>query len=169
MCNSYVVSSFRKYFENKVAIDFWSVSKNFFSTLFSSTSVYFSPWSSIIFVCFSRAFPKEESANLACSIICLWLEGNIFSPVRYSYFSIFLDDNAVIFAASLLISYYNFSSLILWSIVMISFYILSERFFLKCKGLFDARVTSITKKEYGFAAHFYIDSLSFESQYLIND
>ena len=30
---------------------------------------------------------------------------------------------------------------------MIGFYILSERFFLKCKGLSDARVASITKKE----------------------
>ena len=37
---------------------------------------------------------------------------------------------------------------------MISFYILSTRFFLKCKGLSDARVASVTKKEYGFAVHF---------------
>ena len=41
---------------------------------------------------------------------------------------------------------------------MISFYVLSKRIFLKCKGLFDGRVTSITKKEYGFAVHFYKDS-----------
>ena len=34
---------------------------------------------------------------------------------------------------------------------MISFYIISKRFFLKRKGLSDARVASITKKEYGFA------------------
>ena len=34
---------------------------------------------------------------------------------------------------------------------MISFYILSTRFFLKRKGLSDAGVVSITKKEYGFA------------------
>ena len=33
---------------------------------------------------------------------------------------------------------------------MISFDILSERIFVKRKKLFDARVTSITKKEYGF-------------------
>ena len=33
---------------------------------------------------------------------------------------------------------------------MISFYIFSKRFFLKCKGLSDARVASITKKDYGF-------------------
>ena len=37
---------------------------------------------------------------------------------------------------------------------MISFYILSKRFFLKWKGLSDARVVSITKKEYNFTVHF---------------
>ena len=37
---------------------------------------------------------------------------------------------------------------------MIIFYILSKRFFLKREGLFDERVISITKKEYGFAVHF---------------
>ena len=36
---------------------------------------------------------------------------------------------------------------------MISFYILSKRFFLKREGLSDARVVSITKKGYGFAVH----------------
>ena len=35
---------------------------------------------------------------------------------------------------------------------MISFYILSKRF-LKREELSDARVVSITKKEYGFAVH----------------
>ena len=34
---------------------------------------------------------------------------------------------------------------------MISFCIISKRFFLKCKGLSDASVVSITKIEYGFA------------------
>ena len=37
---------------------------------------------------------------------------------------------------------------------MISCYILSIRSFLKRKGLSDARVVSITKKEYGFLLHF---------------
>ena len=36
---------------------------------------------------------------------------------------------------------------------MISFYILSKRFFLKREELSDAREVSITKKEYGFAVH----------------
>ena len=34
------------------------------------------------------------------------------------------------------------------------FHILSKRFFLKGKGLFDARVVLITKKEYGFVNNF---------------
>ena len=37
---------------------------------------------------------------------------------------------------------------------MISFYILSKRFFLKRKGLSNARVVSMTKTEHGFAVHF---------------
>ena len=52
---------------------------------------------------------------------------------------------------------------------MISFYILSKIIFLKRKGLSDARAAPITKKEYGFAVHFYIDSQSLESQYLIHN
>ena len=74
-------------------------------------------------------------------------------PLRYSYLSVLPDGNADIFTASLLISYYSFSSLIL-SIVMISFYILSKRFFLKHKGLSVVRVMAVTKKKYGFAVHF---------------
>ena len=35
-----------------------------------------------------------------------------------------------------------------------NFYILSKRFFPKHKELSDARVVSITKKEYGFAVNF---------------
>ena len=42
---------------------------------------------------------EREYANLAYSIICLWLEFNVSSPVRYSYLSILPDDNADIFAA----------------------------------------------------------------------
>ena len=47
---------------------------------------------------------------------------------------------------------------------MIRFYILSEIFFLKRKRLSDTRLTSITKKENGFALHFlyrFIKSLNF--------
>ena len=83
-----------------------------------------------------------------------YLESNISSPVRYSCISILSDDNVNIFSASLLISCCSFSSLILSSIVMISFYILSKRFFLKREGLSAARVASIIKKGCGFVVHF---------------
>ena len=79
----------------------------------------FCPWYSIGFVYFSKALLRGEYVNLACSIILLSSEGNISSPVRYSYLLILPDDRADIFAAPLLISYCIFSSLILSSIVMI--------------------------------------------------
>ena len=63
------------------------------------------------------------------------------------------DNKYDIFAASLLISYCSFSSLILSSIVMIGLYILSKRFFLKRTGVSDAKVVSITQKEYCFSVH----------------
>ena len=54
----------------------------------------------------------------------------------------------------LLQAYYSFSSLILSSIDMISFHILSKRFFLKSEGLSDATVASLIIKENAFAIHF---------------
>ena len=53
-----------------------------------------------------------------------------------------------------LTSYCSFSPLILSSIAMFSFYIISKILFLKPEGLSDAQVVSITKKEYGFLVHF---------------
>ena len=117
------------------------------SMMFNCFSLLFY-WSSIVFVYFFKAFLEEEQVNLACSITLLY-----FFPIRYSYLSIFPDDNADIFAASPLILYFGFLCLIL-SIVMTSFYILSKRFFLKHKRLSDKSVTSINKKEYGFAGYF---------------
>ena len=84
----------------------------------------------------------------------LWSEGNISLPVRNSELSILLDDYPDIFVASLLILYCSFSCLILSSMLIISFYILSKRFFLKREELSNAGVVSITKNEYGFAVHF---------------
>ena len=111
--------------------------------------------SSIVFACFSKAFPKSEYVNLASSINLLWSGDSISSSVINSYLSIFPDHNADTFYAFLLISYCSISSLIFSSIiVMISFHIFSKRFFLKREGLFDARVSSITEKEYGFAVEF---------------
>ena len=69
-----------------------SILKSFLISLLDSASCFpwfsipficFMPWYSIAFVCFSKAFPKYE--NLACSIICLWLQGNISLHVRYIY------------------------------------------------------------------------------------
>ena len=92
--------------------------------------------------------------NFACYITFLLTEGNISSLIRYSYLSILPDDNADFFYDSLLISYCSFSSLFSSSIVMVSFYIFSKMFVLRRKRLSDAKVVSITKKEYGFVVHF---------------
>ena len=113
--------------------------------------IWFFPWFSIFFF-FFKAFPKGKWLNLSCFIALLWSGANISSHSKYSYLSLFADDNADTFAASSLIFYCNFSSLILTSIVVISFYVLSKIFFPKRKGLSDARVPSITKS--GFAVHF---------------
>ena len=43
---------------------------------------------------------------------------------------------------------------------MISFHILSKRFFQKRKGLSGARVAPITKKEYRFVVHFFVKTHS---------
>ena len=63
------------------------------------------------------------------------------------------EDNVDIFSAPLLTSYSSFSSVTLSLIVMISFYILCKRLFLKRKGLSDARVVSVTKIEYSFTIY----------------
>ena len=91
---------------------------------FSFAFTCFSLWCSVTFVCFSKAFSKVESLNLVGSVIWLWLDGNISLPPRYSYLVIFLDDNADISTAFLIVLYCSFSSLILSSIVASNFYIL---------------------------------------------
>ena len=120
---------------------------------FVIVSICFFPCSSTVFVCFSNALLTEEYVNFAYSIILLWSDGNISSPLIYSYLSILPDDNANIFVASQLISHCSFSALILSSIVVINFYI-SNRFFLKREELSDGGVVSITKKEYCSAVDF---------------
>ena len=57
--------------------DLWSLS------LFFSSLLYF-------FICFLTVFLRKAYINLACFNIWLWWEGNIFSPVRYSYLPILL-------------------------------------------------------------------------------
>ena len=135
---SFLIKLVDRFFENILSICFNS------SFLFLERFKDFKA-STFFYVCLFKSFPNGEYANLACSIIWLRLEGNS-SPVRYSYLLIFPDDNADIFAASLLIFYWRFLSLTVSSVVMISFYILSKRFFLKHKRLSDAKVASINKK-----------------------
>ena len=122
----------------------------------SSAFIWFSPWSSIVFICFSNALPRGEYVNLAYSVIVIWSDGNISSPVRYFiiFYSILADDNADIFVGSVLLLHCTFSPLILSSMVMINFYIHSKIFFLKHEELSNGRVVSITKKEYVFVEHF---------------
>ena len=84
----------------------------------------------------------------------------MFYYLRYSDLPILPDDNSNIFAAFHLISYCSCSSLILSSVVMISFYIIFKKLFSKRKGLLDARVrvVSITKKNMVLLHIFYKDS-----------
>lgn len=89
-------------------------------------------WSSIIFVCLSEDFPTGEHKTLPCSIIWIWLEGKIYFKILYC----------------------SLSSLILSSIVKITFNILFKRLRLRCNGLYDARVGSLARKEYDFALRF---------------
>ena len=65
--------------------------------------------------------PKGEKVNLSCSITLRLSRGSISSPVKCSYLPILPNDNADIFAASLLMLCCSFSSLILSSIVLISY------------------------------------------------
>ena len=99
----------------------------------------------MVFICVSNALLRGEYVNFACSIILLWSNSNILSPVRNSFLSNIPDYRADTFAASLLIS-------ILWSSIMIKFYIVSIWFFLKHKELSDGGVVKTTN--YGFAVHF---------------
>ena len=69
--------------------------------------------------------------------------------ITCSFLSILPDDNGDIFAVSLLVSNCIFSSLILSSIVLM-FYILSKKLFLKLKVFSDERGVAVTKKEHDF-------------------
>ena len=106
----------------------------------------------MVFICVSNALLRGEYVNFPCSIILLWSNSNILSPVRNSFLSNIPDYRADTFAASLLISFCNFSALILSSSIMIKFYIVSIWFFLKHKELSDGGVVKTTN--YGFAVHF---------------
>ena len=89
-------------------ITFWFIPSIRFNSTFLLKAFRDFTTAACFSVCFLTVFPKGEYANLAYSVISLWLEDNISSPVRYSYLSILPDDNANIFAASLLISFVVF-------------------------------------------------------------
>ena len=80
---------------------FSSFAINCFSPYFSTASISLSPLSLIVFVNFSKAFPSCGQLIVACCITLLGPEGNISSPVRYSYLPILPDDRADILAAFL--------------------------------------------------------------------
>ena len=95
-------------------------------TCFSSALHWFLPWSLIVYG--FKSFSKERVCKfLAYSIGPLSSEDNIFSTEHYHH------DNALIFAASLLIWYCSFLSLILLLTDIVTFHIYSERLHLKCK------------------------------------
>ena len=88
----------------------------------------------IVFVCFSKAFSNREYINLACSIICLWFEGNASLSVRYPYLSVFLMIMLMSFLLLFLMSY-SYS-------------------YLKRKEISEAKLASTTKQEHGLEVHF---------------
>ena len=101
-----------------------------------------------LFLFFFKCFTKRG----ICTLFLLYYSTLI---TRNKFISILPDDNADVFAVSLLISNCSFLPLVLSLIVKINLYIASKRFFLKREWLSDARVLPITKKEYGFAVHFW--------------
>ena len=82
-------------------------------------------WSSIVFACFYKAFSNREYRDLACSVILLWSDGSISLPVKYSCVSIFPD--LLFFYCFSVNTILCFSSLVLSSVAVISFYILSKK------------------------------------------
>ena len=94
-------------------------------------AICFLSWYSIVSVCFFKAFLREEYVNLAYFTSLLWSDSNASLPLRYSYLSIFPDQNADTFAAFLLMAYCSFSSLILPSVAMVSFHIFLKGSFWK--------------------------------------
>ena len=97
----------------------------------SSTSAYF--FSDLFLINFARFFNSLSSGEYV-NLTFLLLEGNIDWKVIFFHLynilkEILSDDNADTFAASLLISYSSFSSLIFLSIAMIYYISLLKDFF----------------------------------------
>ena len=94
----------------------------------------------------------EENMRTYLVLIFYLYQMAIFFTHKSSYLLILLIFLQLFYWCQFL---YNcsFSSPILSSIVIISFYIFSKKKFLKRKGLSDARVVLITKNKYGFVVH----------------
>ena len=97
----------------------------------SSTSAYF--FSDLFLINFARFFNSLSSGEYV-NLTFLLLEGNIDWKVIFFHLynilkEILSDDNADTFAASLLISYSSFSSLIFLSIAMIYYIFFLKDFF----------------------------------------
>lgn len=95
--------------------------------------------------------------NLASCMILLCFGCNIFSAV--SYYSYLSDDDADIFAVTLVRSYCNFPFLIISSMIMTVLRTSYNRFFRKRNGLYDGRVVSMTKNKHGSAVNFLYSSI----------
>ena len=120
-----------------------------------------------VFVCFSNVFPSRKEVVLA-SLLSDDVERDS-SRIRYSYFSILPQDNEHVFAATLLMSYCNLSSLILSLIVMVTLYSPYNRFLQKIKALSDGRALSVTKNKYESTVKFLYSLLnSWKSRWIIS-
>lgn len=131
----------KKSSENKAVINFTSMSKSYFSTLFSIAFICFSPSSSIAFVfVFFKSFSEMLFLlfHFGHKMVCLCLQDSSRQIVSKIYkiwklsWIFFLPNNSTdIFVTSLLISCCSFSFLILLSTAMKSFYILIKGLCLK--------------------------------------
>ena len=124
---------------------------------FLKLKLVFSLFSSC-FCLFFKSFSQRRICKLSLFCCLLWSDGNIYDihvyhnykiltinyiiinnnykiiTIRYSCLSIFPDDNADIFAASLLTLYCNFACLMSSSIIMINFIFFPKYSFEKVKG-----------------------------------
>ena len=79
--------------------------------VFSSLFIFFfgfSPFSSIVFTCFSNAKWGIRKSSFLCYLMLMWRQ-DFFACQMLSYLSILPNDNSDIFLVPLLMSYYNFS------------------------------------------------------------
>ena len=128
-----------------------------FKAFKSSTS--FIHWQLIVYTyLFSKCFAERRICKISLIYYSTLIRWQYSSPVKNSCLSVLSDDDVDILAASLLMSYCSFSFLILSSIVLIGFGILSKKdSFWNVKNYLmqvSTSVVPITKNKYGFAVHY---------------